>query len=86
MNVDGGYRVDGMEMAVTAHANKGFMSDETDAALVASSGELKNALAYVKNETCSEFCCSSSLHRKMMPIKWCIHKEAELIRRSGPEK
>ena len=48
MNVDGGYRVDGMEMAVTAHANKGFTSDETDAALVASSGELKNSLRISK--------------------------------------
>ncbi len=32
MNVDGGYRVDGMEIAaVTAHTNAGYAADETDA-------------------------------------------------------
>ena len=39
MNVDGGYRVEGMEMAVTAHSNQGFTSDETDAALVSTSSK-----------------------------------------------
>ena len=40
MNVDGGYRVDGMEMATTAYANQGFTSDETDHALVAGSSKI----------------------------------------------
>ncbi len=39
MNVDGGYRVDGVISAVTAHSNAGYIADETDNALVAASSK-----------------------------------------------